>query len=230
MNKEQSELKEPNENPAAEPKEADNEGKAEEDISSPSTDAEKEQRELLSMAQNELEELKKNPATELKETYNEGKAEEDIFSLSTDAEIRRRILQATLSSANSIYAEVARKEKSKNKWRAFFIVFCCLLLTLTLFFVGFIIIVNGMGKLSVEKEIIIALLTYIVANFFTILIFMVKYVHSSQYLETFRTVTHKLLDYVLADKNSSSSLSGETIDLSNKEKGMSEKKDRPAKK
>lgn len=171
--------------------------------------------ELLDMAQNELKQFQsdlKNQPTQLEEP------DSSLMPL-TDEELRRNILKTTLDRANSIYIDISNKEQSKNKWRTFFIVLCCSLLVISLILVFVLIFLSGQRMLYVEKEIIIALLTYIVANFFTILIFMIKYVHSSQYLETFRTVTYKLLDYVLADKNGrqESSKSSESSIWSDKE-------------
>lgn len=132
----------------------------------------------------------------------------------TEEEVRLEILISSTENAASIYSAMLKEEESKGRWRTRFILFFSLMLVVATVFTGVLVYAIAVGKATVPTELLIAIFTYIFANIFSILFFMVKYVSNNQHLETFNTVTKKLLDYLIQDK---------TTTENNKEKTTSPK-------
>jgi hypothetical protein len=153
-----------------------------------------------SYAQKELESFPLPPEVERGPESDLSVADTSV--LSEDA-LRVQILLAAIESSNNIYKLNQYNENSKRKWRKFFIVFCCVILVFSLIFVFKMIYLSAIKQVTLSTEALAAMFTYIIANLFSILFFMIKYVHNDKYLETFKIVTHKLLDYLIADKNGS---------------------------
>ncbi len=117
-----------------------------------------------------------------------------------EAKIRVEILDSTLDSANAIYKLVDKEEKSKAKWRTFFILSFSIMLFLSLIFISTMTVLDSIGMVVLSYELVIGVFVNIFADIFSILYFMLKYINNSQYLESFRTTSHKLLDYLVQDK------------------------------
>ena len=114
----------------------------------------------------------------------------------SEKDLRKDILNSALKTANTINEFNMQLETKKHTWRKFFIIFFCILLSVSF---GTIVILLIFGKIS---DLQLSVLTSsILAEIFAILFFMVKYVHNDLYLETFKTVTQKLLDYLIQDKD-----------------------------
>lgn len=118
----------------------------------------------------------------------------------TEEEVRLEILISSTENAASIYSAMLKEEESKGRWRTRFILFFSIMLVVATAFTGVLVYAIAVGKATVPTELLIAIFTYIFANIFSILFFMVKYVSNNQHLETFNTVTKKLLDYLIQDK------------------------------
>ena len=119
-----------------------------------------------------------------------------------EADLRIEILQFALDNANSIYKLSSKEESSKAKWRTFFILFFSGLLFITVTCTLVLLVVDAMGLVSVSTALVIGIFTSIVAEIFSILHFTLKYINNTQYLESFSTISHKLLDYLVQDKAS----------------------------
>jgi len=114
----------------------------------------------------------------------------------TEKDLRKDILNSALKTANTINEFNMQLETKKHFWRKFFMIFFCSML-----FVSFVAIVGLLicGKIT---DLQLGVLTSsMLAEIFAIVFFMVKYVHNDLYLETFKTVTQKLLDYLIQDKD-----------------------------
>ena len=139
---------------------------------------------------------------EIEKTVVEGVVESECDSIEfnkpekTEAQLRADILVAAIDNAKKIYEVNQRHEEKKSKWRAFFIIAISIILFASLIFIG---ISLWKGKLS--DVAISACFVNVFVNVFAILFFMIKYVHNDLYLETFKTTTQKLLDYLIQDKN-----------------------------
>jgi len=131
------------------------------------------------------------------------KLDEQKLELDNNSEraIRLKMLITASDNANTIFTLVTDEEKLKIKWRKFFIVFFSILLVISILFVWVLIILNSKNILYVSTQILMGLFVYIIANIFSILYFMLKYINNNQYLEMFKTVTHKMLDFLSENKN-----------------------------
>lgn len=114
--------------------------------------------------------------------------------------IKLRILEMSANNASHIYALMNKDEVAKEKERKSFFLFFKWLLAISLVFIAILIILNVLGKITLAIEIVIALFTYVIANIFAVIIIMAKYITQNAYLDTFKVVTHKLLDYLVDDK------------------------------
>jgi hypothetical protein len=115
-------------------------------------------------------------------------------------ELHRDIIIKSSETANSISESIIKNEKSKNFWRVFFIIFFSVLLIFTLVVIFTLIYLDANGIIIISDAVIISLLTYVIANIFSILYFMVKYVNNSEYLKLFKNVTQKMLEYIIQHK------------------------------
>ncbi|WP_369282174.1 hypothetical protein [Oscillibacter sp. GMB15532] len=119
----------------------------------------------------------------------------------SESDLRVKILLSALESSNSIYKLSLDNENTKKDWRKRFIIFSWTTLSLSLVAVFALVFLDSFKVIQVSPAALVSIFTYIIANLFTALFYMIRYVHNDQYLETFKVVTHKLLDYLLADKN-----------------------------
>lgn len=124
-------------------------------------------------------------------------AVEDI----TEDKVRIEILLSAVKSADRVYDINTKNEHKKAFWRGFFIIFLSALLGVSLTAIGVMLFLE-----KLDTPALIACLSYVVANIVALLHYMVKYAHNDLYLETFKTVTQKLLDYLIEDKNSQRNL------------------------
>lgn len=125
---------------------------------------------------------------------------DETKSIVSAEDVSLKILRSASNNANQIYECVISEEKSKIKWRKFFILFFSALLVLSLAAISYLIWGSALSILVISDELIIALLVYVIANILSILYFMVRYINNNQYLEMFKIVTHKMLDYIIQDK------------------------------
>ncbi|MCL2874271.1 MAG: hypothetical protein FWE29_04985 [Defluviitaleaceae bacterium] len=145
--------------------------------------------------------------------------EEDAYSIidcsekdsghKSESELKMQILQDSLSIANKIYKLNEEEENEKKKWRAEFIRFICWLLSITIAVAFVLLILDAIGCISISTVLMISIFTVVVAEICALLAFMVKYINNTQYLQSFETITHKLLDYLVKDKAAKSSSSEE---------------------
>ena len=107
------------------------------------------------------------------------------------------MLLSAAESANIVCKKILEEEERKTIWRKYFIIFLSSLLVISVGFIGFIIVSTSV---EVSDELIIALLVYIVANIFSLLYFMVKYITDNKYIDMYKTTYHKILDFLIQDK------------------------------
>ena len=113
----------------------------------------------------------------------------------SEKELRIEILSHALNTANKIIGFNEKHEKQKHFWRKFFIISFCSLLLVS--FMSMVVLLS-MEKIS---DLQLGVLTgSVLAEIFAIIFFMIKYVHSDLYLDTFKTVTQNLLEYLIKDK------------------------------
>lgn len=112
-----------------------------------------------------------------------------------ETELRIDILNSALNTANKIIAFNIEHENKKHHWRKVFMIFFCSLLAASFAVISTLLF---MEKISDVQLTVLA--SSILAEIFAIVFFMVKYVHNDMYLKTFKTVTQKLLDYLIEDK------------------------------
>jgi len=128
---------------------------------------------------------------------------DNATSRDTEESLRIEILKSSLERSIEIHKAIGETEKSKATQRTFFIGFFSKSLTYSLIFMALLIFLDSVCKsVSLSVEIVIAAFTTIIANIFAVLFFMVKYTNDSAYLKAFRTISHKLLDYLVNDKKS----------------------------
>lgn len=149
-----------------------------------------------------LDKVKKEEKEEklLEKEYDKDNSEDNKCANKND--IQLSILENCASSRNDIYERMQKEEDDKSKQRLKFIKFFKNLLVISLIFIGTLISLDGFGIIELATEMVIALFAYVIANIFSILFIMLKYVTKNNYLETFKVVTHKLLDYIVMDKES----------------------------
>lgn len=111
--------------------------------------------------------------------------------------IKNQMLLSAAESANIVCKKILEEEERKTIWRKYFIIFLSSLLVISVGFIGFIIVSTSV---EVSDELIIALLVYIVANIFSLLYFMVKYITDNKYIDMYKTTYHKILDFLIQDK------------------------------
>ena len=112
-----------------------------------------------------------------------------------EQELRIEILSHALKTANRIIDFNERHERQKHFWRKFFIISFCFLLLISF---GIVVILLCLEKLSDLQ--LSVLIGNVIVEIFAIIFFMIKYVHNDLYLDTFKTVTQNLLDYLIRDK------------------------------
>jgi len=107
------------------------------------------------------------------------------------------MLQAIATSAEAIFAATMKEERSKKHWRNFFIILfnIFLVIALTSFIVG-IILDSTREDFNLSTEVVVGAFVYLLANIFAVINLMAKYVHNTQYLKIFKTVSTGLLDYL----------------------------------
>ena len=113
-----------------------------------------------------------------------------------EQELRIKILTHALETANKIINFNERHEKQKYFWRKFFIGFLCILLVCSLIFTGVFLYKEKLSDFQLS-----ILAGSILAEIFAMIFFMIKYAHNDLYLDTFKTVTQNLLDYLIQDKD-----------------------------
>jgi len=122
----------------------------------------------------------------------------------SEEKLRIVILIESIEAARKIYVTNQEHEREKAIWRRFFIGLLSVLLLASLVYGGVLIC---RGEITDFQLSILA--GSILAEIFSILFFMVKYVHTDLYLKTFKTVTSKLLDYLVQDKGGKGGKNGE---------------------
>ena len=122
----------------------------------------------------------------------------------TEEEIRLDILETSSNNANNIYSAITKEEEDKRAHRHKFINFFKTLLIWSLVVILILIILSSCGILHIPLQVFVCLFVYIIANIFSILYIMVKYINNNQYLELFKTVTSTMLTYLIEDKQSKS--------------------------
>lgn len=116
-------------------------------------------------------------------------------------DIKLEILTSCANNSYLIYDKIKEEEDDKKINRKCFIYLFISLLFITLGLTFILIILKAIKIFDISDTIIIGLLTYIIANIFTILIIIVRYVHDSKYLEMFNTVTQSMLNFLVEDKD-----------------------------
>ena len=139
----------------------------------------------------EVEKQAKSDAPEI----NVVNYDNDHGSLLSEEKLRVNILNESIESAKKIYETNQKHEKEKAIWRRFFICLLSGLLLASLIFGGILIYNERISDFQLS-----ILAGSILAEIFSMLFFMIKYVHTDLYLETFKTVTQNLLDYLIQDK------------------------------
>ncbi|MCL2377937.1 MAG: hypothetical protein FWC77_02320 [Defluviitaleaceae bacterium] len=70
------------------------------------------------------------------------------------------------------------------------------LLVSSLLFACVMTVLYGIGKVEFPIELVIGLFGTIIAQIISLLVLFIKFVNDVQYIEMFKTVTHKLLEYL----------------------------------
>jgi hypothetical protein len=113
----------------------------------------------------------------------------------SEQEMRVDILAHALNTANRMIDFNEKHEVQKSKWRTIFIALFCVLLIVSF---GVTVLLLFLGKLSDLQ--LSVLVVNLIIEVLAIIFFMIRYVHNDLYLDTFKTVTQKLLDYLIQDK------------------------------
>jgi len=137
--------------------------------------------------------IKKDKITEQVEEQSDSFVSENEKN---EQKIRIEILTHALNTANRIINFNEEHEKKKSFWRGFFIIFLCIILVSSLALAGIFLYIEKLSDFQLS-----ILSGSILAEIFAMIFFMVKYVHNDLYLDTFTTVTQKLLDYLIQDKS-----------------------------
>lgn len=74
------------------------------------------------------------------------------------------------------------------------------MLALSIVFLGVLVVFDSIGQIKLSTEIIVGIFAYLFADILAILYFMIQYINNSQYLQSFRDISHKMLDYLIQDK------------------------------
>jgi hypothetical protein len=119
-----------------------------------------------------------------------------------ESEIKLDILESSSNHANKIYEFITQEEDEKKRRRGEFIKFFKHLLVISLLVILALIILDAANFIHIAKEIFICTFLYVIANIFTILFIMTKYINNSQYLDMFKAVTNTMLNYLIEDKKS----------------------------
>jgi len=106
------------------------------------------------------------------------------------------MLDFVLNSSKSLKEVITTSEKEKTKWRNLFIWGLLGLFGLSLIFVGIITVLYGSGCISLPFELVIGLFGTLIAQIISLIVLFVKFVNDVQYIKMFKTVTHKLLEYL----------------------------------
>jgi len=112
-----------------------------------------------------------------------------------EEQLRVNILGESIKSAKKIYETNQEHEKEKAIWRRVFIALTSCMLLASLVFGGILIWMDRISDFQLG-----VLGGSVLAELFSVLFFMIKYVHTDLYLKTFKTVTKSLLDYLIQDK------------------------------
>lgn len=118
----------------------------------------------------------------------------------SENDIRINILQSSVENANQIYQSMKAEEAKKSKSRSLCLFLFLFILGLSVVSTFVLVFLDCFNVIQLDIQVLITISTYIIANIFAILVTFVKYINNNQYLEMFKTVTHKLLDYLVADK------------------------------
>jgi len=150
------------------------------------------------------DELYDYEAYEDEEFFNFEDEYEEAFNFEEDSlnqdELKLKILKDSLKIATEIYEFSQQEEKRKAKWREVFFKLLSILICITVAVVIALPFLEARGVVNVPNVLLIGLFASIIAEIFALLGFMIRYINDSQYLESFKTITHKLLDYLVADK------------------------------
>jgi len=132
-----------------------------------------------------------------------------VIANESDADVKSRMLRTIADSMPTIQKAAMDEERSKQKWRNFFMVFfvCLLAMSLSLFIIGIILDATTYW-FNLSLEIIIGAFVYFITNIFAVINLMTKYVNNTQYMEIFKSTSDGLLNYLgkessptLKDKN-----------------------------
>ena len=118
----------------------------------------------------------------------------------SENDVRVLILKSSIDNANTIYNLCREEERNKEKWRSHFIKFFSVLLVCTVIFLFTMIVLDGCGVIKLSTELVIGIFVKLFADILAILYFMIQYINNSRTLESFKTISHKLLDYLIQDK------------------------------
>jgi len=114
------------------------------------------------------------------------------------------MLRFVLDSSKKLSTAIDQSEKKKSEWRDSFMKVLVWLLLSSLLFAGIMTVLYGIGKVEFPIELVIGLFGTIIAQIISLLVLFIKFVNDVQYIEMFKTVTYKLLEYLTkeySDKN-----------------------------
>lgn len=116
-----------------------------------------------------------------------------------DFDYKKQILSSAIRVSNKINESMITEEKAKRNMRIWLLVFLVLILMVSVAYVAWLIYQKGIGKIHISDGIIYGFFTYIIAEVFAILRVMTKYISENMLLNTFGSVTQKLLDFLVND-------------------------------
>jgi len=106
------------------------------------------------------------------------------------------MLNFVLDSSRKLSIEIDKSEKSKTTWRNRFIWTLVIFFGLSLAFACVMTALYGFGKVDFPLEVVVGLFGTIIVQLVSLLVLFVKFVNDVQYIKMFKTVTHKLLEYL----------------------------------
>jgi len=106
------------------------------------------------------------------------------------------MLNFVLDSSKKLSIEIDKSEKAKTTWRNRFMWTLIVFFGLSLAFACIMTALYGFGKVEFPIEVIIGLFGTIIVQLVSLLVLFVKFVNDVQYIKMFKTVTHKLLEYL----------------------------------
>jgi len=106
------------------------------------------------------------------------------------------MLNFVLESSKKLSIAIDKSEDAKTKWRDRFMKILIVLLILSLIFAGTMTLLYGFRLVEFPMEVVVGLFGTIIVQLVSILVLFVKFVNDVQYIKMFKTVTHKLLEYL----------------------------------